>query len=288
MKFSYFLFFLGSLVLATTDIYVSVSQDSIFVGDKTQLTVTAKNTTIESVEFPELDVDNENITLSLLSKNTNSMKLSLQFWKEGEHKFPSIKLNITHTDSSSEVYLTDVIEFKISQRAEGRDETLRESKLNKTLRLPFTIWQVFLISLVLIMIILINLIFSKKYHLNKELFTIQNMNILSKALNKLDSINLPNEMTNRELEKFYISLCMNIKEYLEDTFFFNATKMTTDEILTHLEINNIPHDELKILLNEADLCKFAKKQYGITKLLEVKKAAKSVLTELDKENFNLA
>lgn len=288
MKFSYFLFFLGSLGLATTNIYVEVSQDSIFVGNKTQLTVTAKNPTIESVEFPELDVDNENITLSLLSKNSKSMKLSLQFWKEGEHKFPSIKLNINYTDSSSEVCTTDVIEFKILQRAEDTEETLRESKLNKTLSLPFTIQQVFLISLVLIMIILISFIFSKKQYLNKELFVIQNMNILSKYLNKLDSINLPNEMSNRELERFYIHLCMIIKEYLEDIFFFNATKMTTGEILTHLENNNIPHYELKVLLNEADLCKFAKKQYGVTKLLEVKKTAKSVLNELDKENFNLA
>ncbi len=101
------------------------------------------------------------------------------------------------------------------------------------------------------------------------------------ALSELDKLVLPEKMESKELECFYISLSNIIKKYLLAKFFFNATKMTTDEILNYLRINNIPMNGLDNLLKEADLCKFAQKKYGATTLLEVKKTAQSLLIDFE-------
>ena len=65
-------------------------------------------------------------------------------------------------------------------------------------------------------------------------------------------------------------------------FFFSASKMTTDEILTYLRFNSIPHQDIEALFQEADLCKFAQRKYGATKLIEAKKTAKSIIIDLER------
>jgi hypothetical protein len=101
------------------------------------------------------------------------------------------------------------------------------------------------------------------------------------AVDDLDKLVLPNEMGSIELEEFYISLSNILKGYLQAKFFFNATKMTTDEILDYLKMNNITTDGLEDLFQEADLCKFAKKKYGVTTLLEAKKSVKLLLVNFE-------
>jgi len=278
----------GALSYANTDIYVDVRQDSIYVGDKVQLIMTVNNPDIEIVKFPELEVDNEDLSLLTLFSDNNSIKLSLQFWKEGSHNFPSIKINIKFKDKSSEVFSTEPIEFIILQRGSGIENNLRESKQIKILRLPITTRQLILTLLLLITIISIYIILSKKQKLDKKINTIKNINILDDAIAKIDNIKFPNEIHNRELEKFYIALTDAIKEYIMNKFFFSASKMTTDEIRTYFQFNSIPHQDIESLLQEADLCKFAQKKYGATKLIEDKKTAKSIIIDLDKEALNLA
>ena len=272
----------GALSYANTDIYVDVRQDSIYVGDKVQLIMTVNNPDIEIVKFPELEVDNEDLSLLTLFSDDNSIKLSLQFWKEGSHNFPSIKINIKFKDKSSEVFSTEPIEFIILQRGSGIENNLRESKQIKILRLPITSRQLILTLLLLITIISIYIILSKKQKLDKKINTIKNINILNDAIAKIDNIKLPNEIHNRELENFYIALTDAIKKYLMNIFFFSASKMTTDEILTYFRFNSIPHQDIESLLKEADLCKFAKKKYGATKLIEAKKTAKSIIIDLER------
>ena len=90
-KFS-FLFLYSCLVFANGEIYVDVSKDTIFVGDKIQVTLSAQNYGVKKIEFPKLDVDNEDISLFTISTGDTSLVLSLQFWQTGNHKFPSIKI----------------------------------------------------------------------------------------------------------------------------------------------------------------------------------------------------
>ena len=89
---SSYLFLYSCLVFANTDIYIDVSQDTIFVGDKIQVTLISQNYEVQKIEFPKLDVDNEDLSLFTISTGDTSLAFSLQFWRVGIHNFPSIKI----------------------------------------------------------------------------------------------------------------------------------------------------------------------------------------------------
>jgi hypothetical protein len=276
-----FLFFFNSFIFADADIYININKDTIFVGDKVQVSIIAKKNNFLKIEFPQLDVDNQDISLSTIFSGDTSLVLSLQFWQPGNHKFPSIQIKTLSEDSIASAFSTDPIDFSILDRIEELDNDLRQSKINKKIHLPFTINQLMLILIIALSIIVVYIFLSKKKkeELTKESLT--KVDFFNSALSELDKLVLPEKMKSKELESFYISLSNIIKKYLLAKFFFNATKMTTDEILDYLRINNIPMNGLDEFLQEADLCKFAQKKYGITALLEVKKKAQSLLVDFE-------
>ena len=251
------------------------------MGDKVQVRIITKTSEVLKIKFPELDVDNQDITLSTIFSGDTSLVLSLQFWRPGNHRFPPIKIKALSKDSIPTVFYTDPIDFTILDRTEELENGLRENKNNKKIHLPFTINQLILI-LIIVLSIIVSYIFltkKKKQELTKD--SLRKVDFFNDAMSELDKLVLPEKMENKQLEVFYISLSNIIKKYLLAKFFFNATKMTTDEILDYLRINNIPITGLNDLLQEADLCKFAQKKYGITTLLEVKKTAQSLLINFE-------
>ena len=62
---STFLFLYSCLIFANTDIYVDVSQDTIFVGDKIQVTFIVQNYGLQKIEFPKLNYKREHKDLFL-------------------------------------------------------------------------------------------------------------------------------------------------------------------------------------------------------------------------------
>ncbi len=104
------------MIFADADIHINLNKDTIFVGDKVQVSIIAKNTAFLKIKFPELDVDNQDISLSTIFSGDTSLVLSLQFWRPGNHKFPSIKIKTLNNDSISSVFSTDPIDFTILER----------------------------------------------------------------------------------------------------------------------------------------------------------------------------
>jgi len=287
LKFNrhHFLFLYSCLVFPNTDIYVDVTQDAIFVGDKIQVSIIARNPDIQKIELPQLDVDNEDISLSTISTDDRSLVLSLQFWRIGNYKFPSINIKAFNKDGTLDVFSTDLINFNVIARIGELENGLRNSKINKFFRLPFTINQLILSIIIFLSLIVAYILFNKRQKLDSPLNISRNIDLFNDALIELDQLAVTKEMDNKELEVFYISISDIIKKYLLGKFFFNANKMTTAEILNYLISNNIPNSGLKNLLEEADLCKFAQKKYEVITLLEAKKTAKTILAKLESESI---
>lgn len=81
------------------------------------------------------------------------------------------------------------------------------------------------------------------------------------ALNKIERIkNDDTWRKNDNLKEFYTRLTDALREYMHDRFGFNASEMTTNEILDYLHCIDSKENiaELKEILETADLVKFAK------------------------------
>ncbi len=286
MKIIYFIIFFISLIFANADIYFDVNQDSIHVGEKTTLTITTNNSFVRLLEFPEIDVDNEDITITTIEKNAHTLKLSLQFWTDGIHNFPSIKININYKNGSIVEFKTGNFEFNVLLRSVGDDGKLRDNKINKDVQIPLTFLNFILFIIIIFTLIIIYNIFRKR-----KLITFQKassiVDPLTEAMKNLDDISLPEKRIGSELEAFYIKLTTILKLFLMDKFFFNATKMTSTEIIKYLNNNNICNAALEKLFVEADLCKFAQRKFGSTKIIASINTLRKVLKELDNASLNL-
>ena len=254
------LIILSNIAVANIDINVNVSKEIIFVGDKVKVSILARNTEKLKVQFPEFNVDNEDISLSTFSINDTTLVLSLQFWQSGNHEFPSIKIQIFSEEGNSKIFSTNPINFNILDRTDSLDNGLRESKNNKDLYIPIGINQLVLILIILLSLLAIYKFLKRKGKENSSKVFTQKIDFYNDARNELANLALPGNMDSKELEAFYISLGNILKKYLLEKFFFNATNMTTNEIIIYLKSHNIPIDGLTDLLQEADLCKFAQKK----------------------------
>tara|TARA_B110000467_G_scaffold141029_1_gene141474 strand:+ start:8933 stop:9790 length:858 start_codon:yes stop_codon:yes gene_type:complete len=275
------LFTLSNIAVANIDINVKVSKEIIFVGDKVKVSILARNTEKLKVQFPEFNVDNEDISLSTLSIDDTTLVLSLQFWQSGNHQFPSIKIQISSEEGSSNFFSTNPIDFNILDRYDSLDNGLRKSKDNKDLYIPIGINQLVLILIIFLSLLAIYRSLKTREKENSSQPFTQKIDFYNDARNELANLALPGNMDSKELEAFYISLGNILKKYLLEKFFFNATNMTTNEIIIYLKSHNIPIDGLTDLLQEADLCKFAKKKYGVTKLIEGKNTAQCLLDRFE-------
>lgn len=86
------------------------------------------------------------------------------------------------------------------------------------------------------------------------------------ALNKIESIKSDETWRNDgDIKDFYTRLTDALREYMHDRFGFNATEMTTSEILDYLRVIDSKENisELKEILETADLVKFAKMRPAI-------------------------
>lgn len=81
------------------------------------------------------------------------------------------------------------------------------------------------------------------------------------AINKIESIKIDETFQNDDnIKEYYTQLTDVLREYMHNRFGFNATEMTTSEILDYLrKIDNRENlSDLKDILETADLVKFAK------------------------------
>ena len=81
-----------------------------------------------------------------------------------------------------------------------------------------------------------------------------------KAMAQIEQIRLENLSHSEDVKEYYTKLTDVLRQYIGERFGFNATEMTSSEIIHQLsQINDLQAiDELRNLLNTSDLVKFAK------------------------------
>ena len=136
--FIFLIFQITSLYTSQINFPYSEIPDSIFTGDKINLTISLEDSLYDSIKVDEIKVDNSRMTLSynrILNKN---IKLNFQFWEEGMYTFQGIDLIIYKNTGDSIIHRTDSINFFILPPFIPDNLEIRDSKSNRTIKFPFT------------------------------------------------------------------------------------------------------------------------------------------------------
>ena len=247
--------FISNFVFAQTAI---LDTNSVLIGE--QINFSISNTISKTEVWPNYEeflvegveiIDEGNIDTS---ENLISQKFIITAWDSGSYYIPPISFS---ANSKTEGLLLNVQTIILEEGAELKD-------IKKPMEAPIgwsDIWPWILVFIVLILVIFL----IKKYAFNrKEKVKIKKQEVIIpaditalKQLKKLDKSKL---WQTGNVKEYHAKISEIIRRYTENRFNFIALELATDEIISELKskVNNEQLASITILLQRADLAKFAK------------------------------
>jgi len=232
--------------------------NSILIGEHTTFSIS--NTISETEVWPtyeEFLVEGiEIIKQGKLDTNENiiSQNFIITAWDSGSYYIPPISFS---ENSKTEGLLLNVQTITLEEGAELKD-------IKQPMEAPIgwsDIWP-WLVSILLFALIVF---FLKKYVFNKkEYVKSEKQKVIIPAdiiaLKELITLETAKIWQEGKIKEYHSSLSEIVRRYTEERFQFIALELTTDEIIDELKskLNQEQIQNLKTLLQRADLAKFAK------------------------------
>lgn len=247
--------------LLWAQISARLDTNSILIGD--QITFSLEGIVSEEVSWPVFTDSIGN--MELLSHSTiDSTKAEdgwliqqdfiLTQWDSGFYHIPSIAIG----ELKTEALVVTVNTINLAEDAQAKD-------IKGPIEAPITLGEVlpyFLIALVLGLLIYLLIRYLKREKptpapIQKVAPTIPPFQI---ALAELEKLKVQKTWQNGEVKKYYSLLSEIIRTYIEEGLNTPAMEMLTEDIIASLKAQNINTEHLVLLLNTADMAKFAKAQ----------------------------
>jgi len=283
MKKLIFIFLLSSNMLFSQTAILDTN--SILIGQQINLTITneVNNTTMWPI-YNDIINDIEIINSSSIDTTEKiiSQTFTITAWDSGSYYIPPIQFSENSKTSGILLNVSDVI---LEEGAELKD-------IKQPMNAPIG-WSDIWPWLLGIIVVAFFIIILKKYLFGKKQDKIK---IVPKmvipadviALNDLEKLEKEKIWQAGNIKKYHTELSEIIRRYTEMRFKFIALELTTDEIIENLKdkIATEQIKNIKLLLQRADLVKFAKSKPIDTENTESMQLAKDFVfsTKEKKEN----
>ncbi len=246
--------------------------DSLFVGENEQLTIIVESNDDNGFTFPELSVENEDVSIEIKESIRNRAVYTLYLWNDGEFTFPSLIIF-----NENDTLNTDEFIFRVYNSPKSLDDKIKANKGISSVSLP---WESYHITL-LIAIILSS--FSVYFLTRKKKIQLEikyKSNPIELALKEVESIKIPNSNVKVDVNTFYLKLTDIIKKCIKAKYFFKSTEMTTEELLDFLEKSNVNIESLNDFLKRADIYKFSNKNIHASDLINETNVVKNIILNI--------
>ncbi len=273
------------ITLSTTASNISIvtklDTNQILIGDQVKLSLEIVRDKQTAITFPELGnaikLDSvRTIEILALQKDTAAqssgmakdvLTYTLTVFDSGYYVIPpiSFKYKSSGSDSFSTIHSEAML---LTVKSIEIDTASAIKPIKEPLTLPFQLREI-LIELVIGGVILVAIAAGILYFSLRKKKPVLIRKFVRKepphetALNKLRALDEKKLWQQGEVKPFYSELSEIIREYLENRYSFPALESTTDEIMDRIVVSGISNkmrEDLRIMLQTADLVKFAKAQ----------------------------
>lgn len=237
--------------------HATIDKNKILIGEQINFTISNKidNTEnwptfneflvegIEIIKYSETDTIND-----LISQN-----FIITAWDSGTYYIPAI---VFSSENSTERLIINVETVNLEEGAQLKDI---KSPINEPVGLSDILpWIIAILIIAIIIYIIRKYISTKNKELNSHKPKIIAPDVI--ALENLNKLEQKEIWQKGQIKEYYSELSEITRRYIECQFNFIALELTTHEILDELAtiINTEQLKNLKILLERADLAKFAK------------------------------
>ena len=258
-KLIFILFLIHSV--ASAQVIANLDTNNILIGDHITFTIEGE---IDKVsEWPVFTDSIGNLELLSASKidstpTEKGWKLKQDFiltqWDSGFYHIPSISVGNEQTTA----FVITVNTINLEEGSEAKD-------IKGPIDAPITFSEIlpYLLAAVIIGLLIYLLIRYLKREKPIEVIAPKPEVILPPfeiALTQLEELKIKKKWQGGEIKAYYSDLSEIIRTYIEDGLHTPAMEMLTDDIIDRLKARKIDTAQLSILLNTADMAKFAKAQ----------------------------
>ena len=255
-KYILTLLFFPSFIYA--QVTYKIDTNSILIGDQIELTIEAelnskdkwpvfKDSIGELELVSSSKIDSVSTEAGWILKQT----FNITQWDSGFYRIPSIFIGDTKTE-----------EFIITVNTINLEKDPQLKDIKQPISAPISFKEVipYLLAIILIGIFIYFLLryLKRKKPIQKVEKIIKQKDPFEIALNKLEILKTCRKWQNKDVKGYYSDLSEIIRTYIEDGLNTPAMEMLTTDIIRELEYKEIETQNLNVLLNMADMAKFAK------------------------------
>jgi len=251
------------MIFGQVSVETQISERTVRVGDQLTLTISVTCPKDKSVKFSELTPESNGMSVLSEEITPESITYTLVFWEVGEFKIPGISFDILYHGQIESTLMTDPEVVLVESILTDQNEQIRDIKGMHEIQLHSPYLKYLFVLGIILSAIAIWVILRKRRKpvVKAEKWQKPKDSPRVRARKRLENLNCPYPITNKNSETFYLELTSIFKEYLENEFFFKAMEMTTGEIYTYLSASTDDEQLLEDthqLLSSSDLSKFAK------------------------------
>lgn len=253
------LFLTHSIVSA--QVIANLDTNNILIGD--HITFTIEGEIYNDSKWPIFTDSIGNLELLSFSEidstpTENGWKLKQEFiltqWDSGFYHIPSISVG----NEKTAAFVVTVNTINLEEDSEVKD-------IKGPIDAPVTFSEVFpyLLGAIIIGLLIYLLLRYLKREKPIKINTERPKAVLPPfliALSQLEELKIKKKWQNGEIKAYYSDLSEIVRTYIENGLHTPAMEMLTDDIIYRLKARKIDTAQLSILLNTADMAKFAKAQ----------------------------
>lgn len=250
-----------------TRLVCSWNTDTASVGEPVVLRLEVELPKGSIPHFPELLVEDRDISLISTHLESMAVEYTLAFWELGRTTLPGLPVRIVDTDGVEKIVATDSMSIVIASVLTGQEQDIREIKEMVPLRLRniHSFW--FRVGL---MVIVMG-VFAVLWRTRRKLYTTHSDPGKSLYPHLVVQHRLKELQTSvydpEKAGEFYFMLSQVLRHYLEQRYFFRALEMTTSEIKGVLPGELDEESTIALIvqvLENSDLAKFADQHLSAT------------------------
>jgi hypothetical protein len=253
----------------------SIDSTAIKIGEQFHVTLEATAdpaTRLVWAEVPDtfnhlLVVNRSKIdTLKQQGKNRYRQQITLTGFDSGHWKIPAFDFKIVSRDTAAQNTNLRTDSLLILVNTVSVDTTKPFKPIKQIRSVPFNIlayWPYILGAVILLAILAYFIFFRKKKPSEKPKKIIPQEPPYEQAIKNLHTLEKEKLWQNNRVKDYYTRLTDILRVYIERQFEINAMEQTSDELLQNIKPItklNQQQDNLKYILQTADLAKFAKLQ----------------------------
>jgi hypothetical protein len=249
----------------------SWKSDTASVGEPVVLRLEAELPKSTIPHFPELLIENRNVSLISTHLEPMAVEYTVAFWDVGRITLPGIPVKIVDNDGAEKVVVTDSMSIVVASVLTGQEQDIREIKEMVPLRLrnirSFWLRVGFMVIIMGVVAILWRTRRDPEISRAKPEKSLRPYLVVQRRVNELRSV----VYDPKGAGDFYLELSQVLRQYLEQRYLFRALEMTTSEIKGVLP-GEIDHEHTVSLigqvLEDSDLAKFANQHLSTTQWTE--------------------